>query len=166
MTLRVLAIALFSTLAACSWGDKQITWSDKFLEAPAEDGVAEPKEWVAVTDWSNPEVVTVLITEYEFQPSRLVLQAGKPYNLKIINRGAFKHTFSSRGFFESIAVRRLESASGKSHLPIISRLAFEPDEEKNLVFVAVKTGEHELECQFPLHFPLGPWAAAGTIVVE
>ena len=92
MTLRVLAIALFSTLAACSWGDKQITWSDKFLEAPAEDGVAEPKEWVAVTDWSNPEVVTVLITEYEFQPSRLVLQAGKPYNLKIINRGAFKHT--------------------------------------------------------------------------
>ena len=159
MVLRILAIALIFVLAACSR-------NDKFLETPTAEHVAEPKEWVAVTDWSNPEDVTVLITEYEFQPSRLVLEAGKPYRLKIINRGAFKHTFSSSGFFQSIAVRHLKAAAGKTNLPIVSRLVFEPDEEKNLLFVAVKTGEHELECQSPLHFRLGPWAANGTIVVQ
>ena len=165
MVLRILAIALISVLAACSLGNK-LTFGDKFLGAPTEEHVAEPKEWVAATDWSNPEAMTVLITEYEFQPSRLVLEAGKPYRLKIINRGAFKHTFSSSGFFKSIAVRHLVAAAGKTYLPVVSRLVFEPDEEKELLFVAVRTGEHKLECTAPLHFPLGPWAASGTIPVE
>ncbi|HJM51820.1 MAG TPA: hypothetical protein QGF63_18515 [Alphaproteobacteria bacterium] len=159
MALRILAIALFSTLAACTWGDK-------ILSQPTEDHLAEPKEWVAAADWSNPEEVTAVITEYEFQPKRLVFEAGKPYRLKIINRGAFEHAFSSSGFFESIAVRRLETASGKTLLPVVERLVFEPDEEKELLFVAVKTGEHKLECNTALHFGLGPWAANGTIVVQ
>ena len=124
------------------------------------------RELVAVTDWSKPEIVNVMITEYDFQPSRLVFEAGKTYRLNIINRGAFKHTFSSSGFFNSIAVRRLEAAEGTSHLPNVVRLVFEPDEEKELLFLAVKTGEHLLECLHPLHFALGPWAANGTIKVQ
>ena len=56
--------------------------------------------------------MTVDMDEYDFVPSSLSLEAGKPYRLHLENTGGKSHTFSSDPFFKTIAVRRLTTREG------------------------------------------------------
>ena len=67
---------------------------------------------VASVDWTAAEIVTVDMDEYDFAPSSLNLEAGKPYRLHLENTGGKSHTFSSDPFFKTIAVRRLTTREG------------------------------------------------------
>src|SRR4051794_28373389 len=56
----------------------------------------------ASVDWSKVQTVSVGMNEYNYVPSSLNLEAGKPYRLRIENTGGKSHTFSSEPFFKSI----------------------------------------------------------------
>ena len=52
---------------------------------------------MAATDWSKAETVTVVTTEYGFEPNRLTFRAGVPYRLHLENRGKELHEFTAPG---------------------------------------------------------------------
>jgi len=106
---------------------------------------------VASVDWTAAEIVTVDMDEYDFAPSSLNLEAGKPYRLHIENTGGKSHTFSSDPFFKTIAVRRLTTREDTVEAPFIQELVVAPGQTADLELVALAPGEYSLVCDEPLH---------------
>ena len=90
--------------------------------------------------------MTVDMDEYDFAPSSLNLEAGKPYHLHLENTGGKSHTFSSDPLFKTIAVRRLTTREGTVEAPFIQELVVAPGQTADLELVALAPGEYPLVC--------------------
>jgi hypothetical protein len=115
-TLRIVLLSTVCALAGCS-GIK----TDVGTEAPPGYR-ADAASRAASVDWTRTKIVTVDMDEYDFVPSSLSLEAGKPYRLHLENTGGKSHTFSSDPFFKTIAVRRLTTREGTVEAPFIKEL--------------------------------------------
>jgi uncharacterized cupredoxin-like copper-binding protein len=157
---RALRIAVVSTvciLAGCS-GIR----TDVRSEAPP-GYQADAASKTASVDWSKVQTVSLGMDEYDYKPSSLSLDAGKPYRLHIENSGGKSHTFSSEPFFKSIAVRRLKTQEGTVEAPFIQELVVAPGQAADLEFVALTPGDYPLVCNEPLHEIFG---MEGTVHVR
>jgi plastocyanin len=90
---------------------------------------------------SNAEVVTVIMTEYRFDPDRLSFSNGVRYLLRLENRGTEIHDFSAPGFFQAITLKDpgVLGSSGRS-------IVVKPGEHKDVEFVPEKPGAYPLIC--------------------
>jgi uncharacterized cupredoxin-like copper-binding protein len=125
---------------------------------------ADAASKTALVDWSKAETLTVGMDEYDYIPSSLSLDAGKPYRLRIENTGGKSHTFSSEPFFKSIAVRRLTTPEGTVDAPFIQELVVAPGQAADMEFVALKPGDYPLVCNEPLHEIFGMTGAIHVLI--
>ena len=124
---------------------------------------ADAASRVASVDWSKVQTIKVGMDEYDYVPSSLSLETGKPYRLHIENSGGKSHTFSSEPFFKSIAARRLTTKDGTVEAPFIQELVVASGQAADLDFVALTPGDYPLVCNEPLHEIFG---MTGTIRVR
>jgi uncharacterized cupredoxin-like copper-binding protein len=124
---------------------------------------ADAASRAASVDWSKVQTIKVGMDEYDYVPSSLSLEAGKPYRFHIENTGGKSHTFSSEPFFKSIAARRLTTNEGTVEAPFIQELVVASGQAADLDFVALNAGDYPLVCNEPLHEIFG---MTGTIHVR
>jgi uncharacterized cupredoxin-like copper-binding protein len=122
-----------------------------------------PEEQVraAEVDWTHAQPYDVIFSEFHFAPSRIVLQHGEPYALRLENRGRFRHTFTAPEFFRAVAFRpgRAASEAGQPG----GSLSLAAGEVEEIDFVPLQAGTYALECTKPLH---GLFGMTGDIVVQ
>ena len=74
----------------------------------------------AEVDWTHAQHYDIILSEFHFAPSRIVLQHGEPYALRLENRGRFRHTFTAPEFFRAVAFRPGEPRLKPSNPPAAS----------------------------------------------
>ena len=72
---------------------------------------AEAQAHAAEVDWTHAQHYDVILSEFHFAPSQIVLRHGEPYGLRLENRGRFRHTFTAPEFFRAVAFRPGEAAT-------------------------------------------------------
>jgi uncharacterized cupredoxin-like copper-binding protein len=113
-------------------------------------------------DWGQARRVEVVLDEYVFRPERLVLRAGEPVVLRLVNRGSWGHDFTAPGFFATAATRpgdpaaaALRAAGGAIDVPAGAA--------REVALLPLQPGTYPLDCERPLHSMSG---MTGDIVVE
>jgi len=129
---------------------------DKYL-ANKSDFIPESKAWDATV-----KEVTVELTEMAFTPKNLVLEAGKPYVIKMVNKGKVKHEFTASKFFRSAAIRKVENDSSEVKAPFFTEIEVLAGKTVELFVVPVTTGSFETLCEIAGHREAG---MEGTITV-
>lgn len=117
--------------------------------------VKDTPEKVKAADWSKMQTITVSLTEYKFIPSELSFKRNIPYRLIIKNDGKEKHYFVSEGFFEAIALRKVQSSDGEVKAPYITAVEVYPEKSMEIYFVPDKVGTYDLICTTEGHAERG-----------
>ena len=108
----------------------------------------------AAADFTHAEKVTVTATEYAFDPPTLAFRAGRPYVLRLENKGERTHFFSAEAFFKTVAVRAL-TGRGEDAGPYLKTIGLKPGETRELAFVPLRKGRYEFLCTAPFHAAFG-----------
>jgi uncharacterized cupredoxin-like copper-binding protein len=107
-------------------------------------------------DWSQAQTVTLVESEYEFNPNRVTLRVGTPYRLRFENRGKELHEFTAPAFLKSVEVRNPDALNADR-----TEVALQPGEQQDLVLVPRQAGRYPFACADH------DWAGmTGEIVVE
>lgn len=72
---------------------------------PIEPRIASPS-----VDFTGAQTFEVTLSNFDFTPSNIMLQAGKPYVLKIVNTSSRGHDFAAPDFFAAAAVAPQDAA--------------------------------------------------------
>jgi uncharacterized cupredoxin-like copper-binding protein len=112
-------------------------------------------------DWTRARHYDVILDEFHFAPSRIVLRNGEPYALRLDNRGRFRHTFTAPEFFRAVAFRPGAAATEAEQSG--GSLSIAAGEVVEIEFVPLQAGIYALECTRPLH---GLFGMTGDILVE
>ena len=123
------------------------------------DGAAQ----VSAADWDTKEVITVELTEFAFGPDEIHLQVGQPYQLNFTNIGDVKHEATAPEFFQNVAFRKAEDASGEFKAPTLLEVETFAGMVTELFLIPTEAGTYELVCEIEGHFEAG---MHGTIVVD
>jgi uncharacterized cupredoxin-like copper-binding protein len=115
----------------------------------------------AEVDWTRAQPYDVILTEFHFAPSRIVLRRGEPYALRLENKGRFRHTFTAPEFFRAVAFPPGEAATEAEKNGGSLSIAAGAIEEVD--FAPLRVGTYPLECSKPLH---GLFGMTGEIVVQ
>lgn len=102
----------------------------------------------------HPRTVEVRLSNFDFTPHRIVLRAGEPVVLHLVNTTGGGHDFSSPSFFAAARTVSGPVHGGKIEVP--SRGAID-------VHVTPARGSYRLRCTHTLHATLG---MTGRIVVQ
>ncbi len=108
-------------------------------------------------DWSAAKPVSVKLTDFDFTPSNLSLQAGQPVRLMLSNSGSGLHDFSAPAFFAAASFRQGTALPAGGKVPVAKDASAEVD------LVPGTPGQYPLECTEFLHTMLG---MTGTIAVS
>ncbi len=128
------------------------------------DYIADAPARVNAADWNTIEKVSVVLTEYSYNPSSMHLKVAVPYRLEIKNAGTVKHYFTAEEFFKAIATRKVQSnVDGEIKAPYFSALEVFPGRSLDMYFVPVTKGSYRLHCTIAGHEVQG---MHGTIVIE
>jgi len=92
-------------------------------------------------DWSRAQTVTVVATEYRFDPSRLTLRVGVPYRLHLENRGQDMHEFTAPAFLQSVELGGPDALHADRH-----EVVLQPGAQKDLYLVPRQAGRYPLVC--------------------
>jgi len=110
----------------------------------------------APADRSTAQLVTVIETDYRFDPSDLALRVSVHYRLHVENRGKELHELTAPAFFQAVELGNPEALN-----PDRTELVLQPGEQKDLYFVARQAGRYAFTCGDH------DWAGmTGTIVVQ
>jgi uncharacterized cupredoxin-like copper-binding protein len=135
---------------------------------PADDVFADARagyvDAAAATgaDFAHAGKLTVTVTEYAFDPPALAFRTGRPYVLRLENKGDKTHFFSAEPFFKSVAVRDL-TGRGDTAGRYLKTIGLKPGETRELAFVPLRKGSYEFLCTAPFHAAFG---MRGTITVD
>lgn len=107
----------------------------------------------ATVGWSHARTVTLVMHDYRFAPSRLVLRVGVRYRLHVVNRGEELHELTAPAFFKAVTL-----GNPKALTP---DLAVQPGETRDLYFLAARPG------RFPFWCADHDWAGmVGKLTIE
>ncbi len=95
----------------------------------------------AAADWSHAEPVTVVASEYQFSPNRLVFRHGVAYRLKIENHGKEQHEFTAPAFFKAVELGNPDVLNADK-----TEIEIPPGTTKDLYFTAPRPGHFDLRC--------------------
>jgi uncharacterized cupredoxin-like copper-binding protein len=93
-------------------------------------------------DWVSAQLVTVQMVDDRFVPNKLVFRRGVPYRLHLENNGADIHEFTAPEFLKAIAIRNPDVLERTRQ----DEVFLQPQEQKDLYFVAQKPGLYRLTC--------------------
>ncbi len=95
----------------------------------------------ASSDWSNVQTVTLVETDYVFDPNRLTLRVGTPYRLRIENHGEELHEFTAPAFLAGVELRNPDALT-----PDRSEVVLQPGQQKDLWLVPRQAGRYPFIC--------------------
>jgi uncharacterized cupredoxin-like copper-binding protein len=144
---RCAAVLLLFGVAACA--------GDERYGSPETGYLENAQEIVSAADWSKPEKITVILSEFSFSPDALTFRAGQTYALKLFNPDPISHNFTSSTFFRAIAAYRLTMSDGEADMPVLESISLDSKETKILYFVAARPGSYALKCDVTLHATFG-----------
>jgi uncharacterized cupredoxin-like copper-binding protein len=151
MTCKISAAVALVAIAALTGCTSERTASKTSPAAYVSDAPA----LVAAADWSKAETVTVALSNFRFTPNELAFQHDTPYRLHLVNQSASTHTFTSEAFFKAIAIQKIEPSPASGTTASLTRLDLAPGEQKDLYFVAVRSGTYAFDCSELLHDTFG-----------
>jgi uncharacterized cupredoxin-like copper-binding protein len=96
---------------------------------------------LAAADWSNAQLVTVVMTEYRFEPSVLSFRRGVPYRLHLENRGAELHEFTAEAFFHAVEIGNPEILAQEGR-----EVELQPGAQKDVLLIPRQAGRYGLIC--------------------
>lgn len=133
--------------------------------ASTADGpwLADGADLVADADWDTLVTVEVDLSEFAFGPNEIHLTVGQPYKLVFINIGDVKHEATASEFFQTIALRKVEDASGEFKAPTLLEVETFAGAETALFLIPTVAGTFDIVCEIEGHFEAGMF---GTIVVD
>jgi len=100
--------------------------------------------------------MTVIATNYQFEPARLVFRRGVAYRLHLENRGSEMHEFHAAEFFKSAEIRNPAVLNGDK-----TEVDLQPGDKKDVDLVPRRAGHFRLYC------PDHDWAGmTGKITVK
>ena len=118
---------------------------------------------VKAADWGSMETVVVELGEFFFKPDDIRLRVGHPYKIILDNqRGDVKHEATAGGFFNTVAFRKVQDASGEYKTPAPLEIETFAGKETELFLIPTKVGTYELVCEIEGHYEAGMF---GTITV-
>ena len=107
-------------------------------------------------DWTNAETITIVATEYGFQPARLILRARASYRLHFENQGKELHEFTAPAFLRTVEIRNPDVLNADR-----TELVLQPGDQKDLWLAPRQPGRYPFACADH------DWAGmTGEIVVE
>jgi uncharacterized cupredoxin-like copper-binding protein len=107
-------------------------------------------------DWSRAQTITVIATEYGFDPGRLTFRVGVPYRLHLENRGKELHEFTAPAFLKSVELGNPDALNADR-----SEMVLRSGEQKDLYLVPRQAGRYPFACADH------DWAGmTGEIIVE
>ena len=124
----------------------------------AHDGPALVKS----TDWTKQEELTIDLSEFAFTPKGFTLTAGRPYVLKVVNKGTVKHEFTAEAFFGAVAFRKAEDASAEFKAWAPREVEVFAGQEIEVFLIPTQAGTYKLVCEIEGHLEAGMF---GTITV-
>lgn len=127
------------------------------LSACASDQPIEPRIAPASVSFAGAAEQRVELSNFDFTPREIRLQAGKPYELVLANVASGGHDFAAPEFFAAAqvsAAHALLIAAGKVEVP---------GGETRTVHLVPQAGTYDLVCTHTGHALLG---MKGSIVVE
>jgi uncharacterized cupredoxin-like copper-binding protein len=92
-------------------------------------------------DWSQAQPVTVVATEYGFDPSRVTLRVGVPYRLHLENRGRELHEFTAPAFLKSVELGNPDTLGADRN-----EVVLQPGVQKDLYLVPRQAGRYPFLC--------------------
>ncbi len=104
---------------------------------------------------ATAKVVPIELKEMSFTPSSVTLEAGKPYVLKLVNKGKVKHEFSAGQFFRASANRKVSSESGAVKVPFFTEIEVLPGKTAEVFVIPVIPGTFKMLCELPGHLEAG-----------
>jgi len=113
-------------------------------------------------DWDMQRELTIELSDYAFTPMAIVLDAGQPYVLTVVNRATIKHEFTAGEFFGTVAFRKAEDASGEFKGPAPLEVEVFPGQQIELFLIPTSPGMYRLVCEIEGHLVAGMF---GTITV-
>lgn len=138
------------------------------VKAPAiTDGqyLSNAAEYVdaAKATWdATAKTVAIELNEMSFTPKNVTLEAGKPYVLKLTNKGKVKHEFSAGKFFRSAATRKVGTDAGAVKVPFFTEVEVFAGKTAEVFVIPVIPGTFDMLCELPGHLEAG---MEGTITV-
>ena len=117
--------------------------------------VRDAERIVQSADWSNPETVTMVLTNHAFTPNVLTVQRDRPTRLVLDNQSNSNHTFVAPAFFKAIAAKGIVGPQGAEHGHYLERVVIPPRTRKEVLFVPVRVGHYFFECDITGHAMLG-----------
>ena len=163
--LRVVLLLAIVALVAASCSDSDDgdgAAGPSGVPSSAQRYVANAAQFVEAADWDAAEERTVELSEFAFTPEEMTLEAGKPYILKVVNKGDVKHEFTAGEFFRSVATRKAETAQSEVKVPFFTEIEVFAGETVEIYLIPLIAGTYELVCEIEGHFEAGMF---GTITV-
>ena len=124
----------------------------KFALLLAVAALAGPAQ--AQDEWARARTVEVRLSSFDFTPHDIVLPAGQPIVLHLVNSGSGGHNFAAPDFFRTARVRGNRPANGTIEVP--SRQSVD-------IALVPAAGTYRLRCTHAFHTALG---MRGRIVVR
>jgi uncharacterized cupredoxin-like copper-binding protein len=135
---RIVILTLLATLAACS------------TQPTASSGPT-------TMSVSDRETVTVLLSNFSFEPDHIRLRAGEPVRLRLVNESNGGHSFSAPLFFASSNFQPGSSA------PEGGAIEVAPHQTVEIALVPPQPGTYPLKCTHTLHDLFGMTGAIEVI---
>jgi len=97
-----------------------------------------------------------------FKPNNIVLKAGMPYVIELVNTGKIKHEYTADKFFPTVAFRKAEDASGEYKTPMLKEAEVKAGAQLDLFLIPTTPGTYDIVCEIEGHKAAGMF---GTITV-
>jgi uncharacterized cupredoxin-like copper-binding protein len=95
----------------------------------------------AADRWAGATPLTVVMIDNRFEPSNLILTAGRPYALLLENHGKEMHEFTAPAFLKAAVVRdRQKLANGGTDIVV------QPGKTVRVLLIAPAKGHYDLTC--------------------
>lgn len=127
------------------------------LAACATSRPIEPQLAPASVDFSAAATQRVELSNFDFTPREIRLQAGRPYRLELANVASGGHDFAAPDFFAAARIRADDAAQ------VASGNVEVPGGSTRTVHLVPAVGEYRLVCTHTGHALFG---MTGTIIVE
>jgi uncharacterized cupredoxin-like copper-binding protein len=95
----------------------------------------------AADKWAHPQIVTVVMVDNRFEPDQLTFQHGKPYELRLENRGKDMHEFTAPAFLKAATIKdkRLLTNGGTD-------IVVQSGKSVRILLIAPPKGHYDLTC--------------------
>jgi plastocyanin len=108
-------------------------------------------------DFTNARQVNIELSNFDFTPKTLTLQAGKPYRLHLTNTGSGGHNFSSPAFFRAATIAPEDATA-----VVKGGIDLKKGETRDVRVIPTK-GQYKLKCTHFMHTAFG---MKGKIIVD